>query len=382
MFREQNDIRAKYEKVLCKQRERIDQPIIIRDIKCHAIYQYQSFGESGYQYNRYSEYQPLERLVDHIESLMAITNTFHEEKYCETIDGDVRIKAECRNHITRMILSEFSLYTQKPLTEDELNILIHAIHTISAKFNDNVHVVLSSLPVAINKGVILNTTLYVQCGETPKVEMIAKVNASGSDVMYEGHHLFYQVTDAKDSRKFQSDFVAKKDGKFVVNRCLFPITTAGGAKYLQAIDVCIDHDEKVAKHALQRLVERSVLKESEYIPNQIDHILTSNTTEVINKSSIVENIVHVDPLFTPREKRLPESTTVSEEQLRACMKNKYTELKVIKTDECFYVTSPCFGEPYKIVLCNERPLSTYQNKMRELVDQRNADSVDVVKMHL
>lgn len=363
---------AQYLKAAKKQREMINQPVIIRDIQCYAIIPDHSFGEKNISRSYYREYGLLERMMDHIESLANIANCFHEERYCEYQEGEMKLAPAYRNVITRMLLNEFSLYTSKPLTEAEFNIIVDAVYSIAAKNHENVHLLLSSFAVAMDDGTLLNTCLYVQCGESPVVELLCKASVSSTDVLYDNYKPFRQVNNPNVERHYQSDYVCTQRGIFIPNRCLFPITTAGGAQYLQAIEICLDHVNANAKHAMLRTIMRDIVKDSSYLPSQVDHIVTSNSTLLIPKYGIGLTLFQIDPQLSRQVHDVSSETQVSAETIRNCMKNKYTKIVVSKNNSTFDVISPCFGAPYRIVLCNERRLSTYSNKYRTGVFKRNA----------
>ncbi len=116
--------------------------------------------------------------------------------YYEAIKKHDTVEWVCKknrlNHLTRILLPEFSLYPHKPLSLTELSKLYQEVYKIAEQQLENVHVLLSSFPVVTEESKILNMCLYAQCGKEPKLNTFCKANAHRRDKLYDGFSLFSQ----------------------------------------------------------------------------------------------------------------------------------------------------------------------------------------------
>lgn len=112
---------------------------------CYPINEDNSFGESKNNDNKYLNLNHISRVIEHIELLGNIANLMHQNTYCEqNNDKSYTIKNRYKNTITRLFLYEFALYSHKPIAEDEFSYIIHQLDDMAKKFQDNVHLLLSS----------------------------------------------------------------------------------------------------------------------------------------------------------------------------------------------------------------------------------------------
>lgn len=270
-----------------------------------------------------------------------------------------------------MLLSEFSLYTAEPLNVDDFSLLIDAVHVIAKKQQPNVHLLLSSMPVLTEDKQILNMSLYVQCGSEPKVEVFCKGRAARIDAQYKNMPNFMQQnTSYSDEPNMNiSQYVAPKKRAAISSNTVFTVQTAGGAEYTQAIDICFDHACQHAKTLIKKLANNDLSENAALIPNQIDHILTSNTTPIEITAKVSESIVHIDPdedIATPME-----NDVVTPDDFNNSRESKYPNMYIKKMIKGFLVGNPPFGESYQLVSQQERKLSGFSSDLIPLIEQRN-----------
>lgn len=346
--------------------QKINQDIFIRDIFIYPFEYAHSFGEARTHCNPYQEQKTITRLVDHIESLAIMANTYHEKYYCDTnADGTSTIKKDCLNKITRILLNEFSLYSSQPLSMNEFSQLMDATQEIAKQQHPNVHLLLSSFAVKTEGNVILNMSLYVQCGATPKIETFCKSSSSPVDITYDDTYIFSQKSNANTPYAC-SKYIAHRLGKTIPINTLFPVTTAGGAKYTQAVDVCLDHKLSRSKRLLGNFTR---LNTHENIPKQVDQIVTSNPITLFNYASITESVAHIDPVYS-RSQHMS-NDRVETADFNKVKKNKYSHMSITQTSSGCIVQSPAFGSSFKMVATEERKLGGFSKQLELSVAHNN-----------
>jgi hypothetical protein len=105
-------------KIFDKKQSQINQDVYITDMLVTASNSKFSYGEAkdcNNSYQNNDQISVLERLIDMIQTLATIANMQHKKNYCEAENGSHRLMDNCLNKITRLLLSEFSLYTSNPL---------------------------------------------------------------------------------------------------------------------------------------------------------------------------------------------------------------------------------------------------------------------------
>lgn len=282
-------------------------PIYIKNIYLYPLVSTFAYGEarsrSAYKGKfKFDEKSNVDRLIAHIKILAKVTDQYHEYFYCEQKGEESfsQIKECCLNHITRLLLPEFSLYTCKPLTLSEFSQLRERILDIAKNQHENVHLLLSSFAVKNSDTKIFNFSLYIQCGLDAKIHIFCKASAANEDIQYLDHDLYSQTEYSSDSK---SDYVSGDD---IMLKCGFfeTITTAGGLKYSQAIEICLDHAITFAK----KQVEREIKSDSNIlIPELADHVVSSNSINILKEAVITQSdAIQIDPddrpVFPHRDK--------------------------------------------------------------------------------
>lgn len=245
------------------------------------------------------------RLMRYIDLLATMTNTYHQTYYCEKKSDDgYQIKEDCLNKITRLSTHEFSLYTKDPLNGAEFSSLIDAVYQIAKRQHSNVHLLLSSFAVLTNDNKILNVSLYVQCGSDPVIETFCKGRASPFDVSFSDQEQYKYVSNFSqqdDSETVRvSAFVAPESNQteLITNHTVFLVKTSGGGCYVQCIDVCFDHKHAHSRCLMNQCFERETV--NDILPEQVDHILTSNCAYPKKESYVSESLMHIDPILSKK----------------------------------------------------------------------------------
>lgn len=342
----------------------MSESISIQDIYIHPDNQDWRFGEWNITSFHTLGVPTLQKLTNHINILANITNEYHKKKYCEaTANNEYTLKSDCKNKITRLLLPEFSLYTEAPLSASEFAEVYENILKIAKNQQPNVHLLLSSFSVLNSKNEILNITLYVECGKDPKVHATCKTHASDTDVTYSNTNLFSQNKNYSKGIKNESVQVIAGRDESVVNNPVFLVETTGGAQYLQAIDVCFEHSLQNSKRTVNAMVSRTNLT---LLPTQADQILTSNSIYQAEDSKIVKDISHIDAIETKYKIPHTQNDLVNHDDLE-----KANNIMITETNNGFRVIDPPFGHSYCVTVADERKLGSVIEPFKKQIDQHN-----------
>lgn len=277
-------------RVIEKRQRRINQPITIRDVLIRYSSSRQSKGEFSIDVSEGAENNALSRLQKHLEYLARYTCSIHQQ----TSEGE-------KNHITRLLMNEFGLFTKKPLSMKAFVTLCLHIQTVAKSLASNVHLMLSSLAVQLEDGKVLNTVLYVECGTDSHLHTIVKRLDSFNDCAYEEASFVqidrhndlgpdYSIADILANPKA---FTASEQGVVVSNNSLLRLSTSGGAEFILGIDICIDHVHANSKRLLMKgLGQQDALG---LIPSQVSHVVTSNTISIKSGNALTDTVAHIDP---------------------------------------------------------------------------------------
>lgn len=173
-----------YEKLSEKFEKKIAQwnqgEILIQNLYVYPASQALSYGEArGYKKETIEpEDSIVERLTEHIYQLAVIANEFQQKNLANKKSGE--------EIITRILMPEFALYSEKPLTTAEYNQLLDNLKERLKDFS-NIHLLLSSIAVQTEDNRLLNTVCYIECRDKmdPKMTSVSKRWSSGADITYE-----------------------------------------------------------------------------------------------------------------------------------------------------------------------------------------------------
>lgn len=218
---------------------------------------------------------------------------------------DSDFKSGHENHITRLTTNEFMFYTKKRLEPNEFSKLFEEIFTLAKKQPENLHIVLSSFAVRTLENKTMNVAAFIECGQNPKVHFIVKNGVSDIDPVYYGENQdrkrieFLNVDMEVDSEKtFPTLNIHGKEYTFSYNN-VFEVSTLGGAKKIEVIEMCLDHLGGVGKKNCELyMVDALLAPEPSLLPTQISQVVTSNTLDLVREHILETNLTHVDPLYS------------------------------------------------------------------------------------
>lgn len=348
--------------------ELINQPITIRDMVLTTPKE-KSFGESSRHTNIYGA-PPKQRLRDHVRFLFNMANTDHRRNNCETDDnGNILLQEGKENNITRLMMNEFSLYTEVPLKTSDFEALLEDI--VQMPLDPNVHVLLSSFALRDENNKIVNMALYIEGGDPPTLHTFAKNTAYSIDITYSREPFSQQKRGHQVS--FHAETSAAESGHTISMAGLFECETRGGAKFTQAIDICSDHTGAHARSlAFKRLANS---KEENLMPQQVEHIITSNSVTEKSNTSVSDCVIQADPLVRVSEKRdIPAGQfTIGSEDVAALMptEDAYGALRIEPKEDGFDIRNPIFGSDCHVEVLVERPAAHYVPMLQADLEAHN-----------
>ncbi len=95
------------------------------------------------------------------------------------------------NHVTRLSLSEFSLYPSKlqgPLSHAEFTLLLEQLEEQLRELPENLHLLVGSIPVINSKHEVRNIAIYIECGPKGSIRPFAKAINHYTDPLYPETH--------------------------------------------------------------------------------------------------------------------------------------------------------------------------------------------------
>lgn len=332
------------------------------------------------------------RLFDHIKMLFMIANQDHQHHhFFRNQAGSFQIKPEALNTITRLSTPEFAFYTNNPLDEEQFGLLIAFIEMLARTMHDNLHILLSSFAViGEDNASLFNIAIYVQCGKNPVINYFAKAYPyiNGKDIFTDKSYPPLvnikcgskpgkeapQVSAASSILNFSEDSGVKikttvlMDGTVSLSlnvsevKCKARIPsfnsviraeTLGKAAFFIAIDICLDHHFQHSKEILKEMIRNaSQSVNCHFLPTQVSHILTANTTDTIKESIESKFLTRADvesgglysiwsSMLMPKDKltSFPDFCKI----LEAYKKTKITTYK-----GGLYIQNPCFGYDYSV----------------------------------
>lgn len=334
------------------------------------------YGESKWHTNKYTQ-STEERLNAHILSVFNLANEDHRVNYCEQSPaGDFTIKKGKENHITRLTMNEFSLYTAKPLTMVEYVKLSHDIRLMATGLEPNVHVLLSSFAVKNKDGQILNLSMYLEGGAPPKIHSFAKNTASRVDINYGNQAQLFTQQEKRDIN-YNADVITSEHGENVCTGSIFEVRTAGGAVYTQAIDVCLDHAYGHSKEQLERRIFENAAAD-EVIPAQIEQCITSSWIDLYSQNIVADKVLHADPVrsMLTYYKKQPGTQTLDEDATKRITPADYPQMSIKPNTGGYAVSNPPFGSHFIVEVLAERPAAKYLPAYQEPVMRHNTSVIE------
>jgi hypothetical protein len=178
--------------------------------------------------------------------------------------------------------------------------------------------------------------------------------------------------------------VIDKDSLIISNNSIFIIKTAGGSKYLQIIEICFDHALGLSKKLIQDRFEINILNDNEFMPEQIDELITSNFCESYPKSFVAQNVLNINPSYQYQLGQMQKNTVKPENFTNNAILKLYPKMSLHKSKYgAFIVNNPPFGCSYTVIAAEERPLSGYSKEFKDLINDRNQKlKKSILRSHL
>ncbi|MDF1797044.1 MAG: hypothetical protein P1U63_10960 [Coxiellaceae bacterium] len=230
------------------------------------------------------------RLQKHIASLMQYATDHHTSK------------PRSRHHITRLSMPEYSLFTSRPFSQIQFSELNTWLEERAASLPDNVHILLSTVAVEINKE-LYNIALYITGGSDAKIHTVVKNQPSNIDFNYESSDLtLFQMVPGKpdDFRPTTSHGQLTESTETyhaITSHPCFNVTVAD--TQLQVfVEICYDQPDGLAlKH-----LEYALRDESSPTPRYSSSIVTANTTDICQDLCITHPLIHIDSLHSKQHR--------------------------------------------------------------------------------
>lgn len=282
----------------------IDSPIKV----CDILLVPKNEKHYGEYWDMPSTTMQLDRLYNYIMDLIQADVALHKKSYCEQ-NGNV--KNEYKNTITRFTTSEFSFYTQSPLSLSDFTRLQNRLYWFAKSAPKNMVLILSSFAVKLNATQFMNVVVHIECNQEPTFSFIVKEFESENDPEYDNfqyvsNHNFTPVSIAINGKKRMVSF----DN-------IIECTTSGGARYLTAIEICLVHKYATAETALEKIVN-AYIKHKKIVPLQLSHIITSNTIQYHPENALKKNVTHVDPKYLSKKGQV-----LASEKIKFCGKKGF-----------------------------------------------------------
>lgn len=311
-----------------------------------------------------SAYSSLERIIDHIKLLGTIAGEHHLlQNCCIDIEGDYHLLN--KNQITRLLMQEFSFYTEKkPLSLSELHTIINWLSSYAKTKMQNLHLMLSSFAVELQDNQIINVVLYVQCGESAQVNVVLKKLPSDVDYNYEG--VKYRSYSEKDGdlpavvQLPMPDIDSNDQVRLSLDySAVFVCTTAGGAQYFTAIDICLDHlNREAQKGWLAEIKKRMQNAPDEIIPLHVSHIISSSSVSLKKANFIVEPVQADSKIGYQRTRQAKVRGIDESSSIIVKLQAKYPLLWVKNViNETTLVGAPPFGFAFQVYLYEPHALT-------------------------
>jgi hypothetical protein len=359
-----------------------NQQVFIRDLVVRTVPPH-CYGESEAHTNPYTNIPENERLIGHIQALFSLANEDHRTEYClKGDDGKFKLKEDRKNCITRLTMNEFSLYTRSPLSADDFNKVLSGITEMAYNLEPNVHVLLSSFSVKVENGKVLNMSIFVEGGNPPALHTFAKNMASTVDVSYQDAEKLFSQQDRRLWPTYHADIAASETGLSVGMGSVFVVTTAGGATYTQAVDVCLDHALGHSKEIMARRILEDASPD-EIIPEQIEQCVTSNWIDIVADSSIATTVLHADPVRSMHEfhKAPLGKLCVSQDTLKQIKPEEFTQMQISETKTGYKIEKPPFGSDCIVDVLSERPAAKHLPLLQASIKKHNDSALDRAQMN-
>jgi hypothetical protein len=357
-------------KLFDKEKDRLhkmNQEVKVLDLFLNFSDYKESYGESNCAEKKK---QSFTRLTKHIDLIIKIANQYHADRHFTKSKKSILMKKSYLNSITRISLSEFSLYTNhSPLSLKCFSLLINKIEAMAKASHENLHILLSTVPVKIQNNEFVNYAIYVQCGPFPVINTFAKTCIALEDITYKNLNIFDRAdvsNRSKSNESIMASLPLSHNDSAISQQPMIKARTVGGAEFLVLIDICLEHKARRAKkifcHALQSSLHG---RSSDYISTQVNHVITSNSINFTRKSMITLAVTHADSsngkvsVASSKEITGRINPKIKIGKYNRLIKTKYPNVHLSRCSNGIYVQNPPFGPGYTIGIYSKYSLSKY-----------------------
>ncbi len=365
-----------------------NKPIRFRDLVVHfPSYRLDdtylaSFGEAKLTRDNVDEADSLSRLSKHIKTLMQLTNKDHQKNCCTLDDNsEYKVNPDKVNSITRLCMNEFSLYSEKALTNEQFKTLMDQVSEYAELLEPNVHIQLGSVGVLDDSGRLTNVTVYIQGadkGQSARIQAISKNAPSEIDVDYDNSHILQgQIAQVAKMPPFASLGSLSDDGSFNSTGSVFEVTTYGGAKCLQAVDICLDH---LMGHSLRQVIRDMNSSDlTAVMPLQMQHLVTSNRVDISYDTLLTSGAPrHVDQGVVPVEEYVHGDalslTRLTVDEMADCVGDG-SRVDLAPTSEGYTIVNPEFGHDCEIYVTESMRASSINETFKSMLLFQNITAI-------
>ena len=347
--------------------EQLNQNVTITDLVVRTPFD--PYGETS-PYDNKQKQPTIKRILAHIATLFAFANEYHGAINCTRVADSYQLEEDKKNSITRLSTHEFSFYSKQALTITEFQLILGDIEKMASRLTPNVHILLSSFAVNTRDSKLLNMSIFIEGGNPPDIHVFSKNTASNNDVHYTGiSSLFSQQQDEQVT--FHADKISEQDGFTVSSGSVFEVKTQGGARYTQAIDICLDHE---LQHSKELLVRRILENFDEILPSQIEHCVSSNSIDLYLDSIISDYCVHIDPSTSMQIYGAQFGLkALTEKLMKRIIPREYPRMKIVEKDWGYEIVNPPFGPDCYVEVFSERPAGKYIPELQSAIEQHNQE---------
>lgn len=366
----------------------MNQSVTIRDIVvCQmksTAYTNNNQGEFNYTSPYNDEINYLIRIRDTIELIAVIAEEIHKK---ENFTTDGKIKAENINHITRLSLHEFALYTKdNPLTRDDFKQLLDWIQKIIQRLPENLHLVISSFAVIDidNSHEFSNNVVYAIGGKDPQLNVLTKISTAINDPVYiKANKLLLNEFNCEliaGNWLSYSSMIKNFNG---VIKC----KTAGNAEFYTVIEICLDHFRGQGKLSYDKMIDNIRQNTTnELIPEQVSQLVISNSVDIIFRNSLVNHVARIDPNKSYSDYISPEKFIFDNDYHKKIgfdIFAEYPQLTILQINETtLAVTKPPFGPNLTLQLFPKHKLSKPKAFLWQKIDKHNGSLINQYKPNI
>lgn len=180
---------------ICRERKRKSSESVSITVYTSGEFKHEAETIGEYEIANKDEDSTVSRLIDNCKTIaISLNHLVEKESYIryKSIQraSSLIIRPEDINHITLACFNEFSFYThERPLSTEQFGNVISELEKIGKQCLDNFHLLFSSFPVEFN-GEVINYSIHLQCGISPRITVYAKSYASRIDLKYSDLKLY------------------------------------------------------------------------------------------------------------------------------------------------------------------------------------------------